>query len=315
MKLKFENEVQPQHDLIALANAASFQDTYLSEPLSTFAQGWKDSSDLDGELEFIAPAVTVGRRFEFRKFNEESDFLTESDDARALGTDFKRVKFTGSIENGKTENRGLTIWVDLDEVSGITDYRQRYTAHLLRRCTRNDLITAYTLLAAGASNTNKTWNTESDPDADLLDMVDVAGNSMGFNPNRIYMGSNAWAKRIKSYRAQDNAGAYGSSAMKPADVAGWLGIEELRVSNIRYATSATEKSKVAGAVAIAFQAQSNAMTEDPSNIKRFVSPCGDGSMKRVYVRQVSEKIEAITVERYVRTVVVSSLGLKKLTIS
>ena len=53
----------------------------------------------------------------------------------------------------------------------------------------------------------------------------------------------------------------------------------------------------------------------PQATKRFWSPCGDGTQYRVYVRQYSEKLWAITVERYVRLVVTSTVGLKKYTIS
>jgi len=65
---------------------------------------------------------------------------------------------------------------------------------------------------------------------------------------------------------------------------------------------------------VAFHAESGQLAEDASHIKRFTTRCSDGQLQRVYVREVSEKITAITVERYVRTTVVSTLGLKKYTI-
>lgn len=312
---KDDSQVTPRHELLCLANAASFNDTFFSEPLTTFAQGWRDPSNIEGELEFVAPMVEVPRRFEWRKFAEANDFMTESDDVREIGSDFKRVKFTGEIVNDKTYNRGLTMFIDLDEIAGQPNYRQRYTSYLLRRCARNDLRTAVTLLLASATNAAKTWNTESDPDADLLDLVSLSAGGLGFNPNRIYAGADAWAKRVKVFRAQDNAGARASAMMTPAELAAWLTIEEMRVSRIHYQSSATEKSKVVGSVAVAFYAESGQLPEDPSNIKRFMSRCADGSLRRVYVREVSEKIEAITVERYVKTVAVSTVGLRKYTIS
>ena len=83
--MKFDTEVSPQHELVALANAASFNNTYFSEGLTTFAQGWRDPSNLEAELEFVAPMVEVPRRFEFRKFDDANDFLTDSDDEREPG--------------------------------------------------------------------------------------------------------------------------------------------------------------------------------------------------------------------------------------
>ena len=106
----------PSHGLVCLANTASFNNTHFSEPLTTYAQGWRDPSNLQGFLDFLFPPVQVPRRFEFRNFGESSDFLYDTDDARSPGADFKRVKYTGSIQQSKTTNRGLTVFVDEDEV-------------------------------------------------------------------------------------------------------------------------------------------------------------------------------------------------------
>jgi len=215
---KYETEVQPAHELICLPNAASFNNNYFNHPLTTFAQGWRDPSDLEAELEFVAPLVEVPRRFQWRKFDEKNDFLIESDDARAIGGDFKRVKVEAELTDSHTVNRGLTMFIDLDQVSEMPDWEQRYTEYLLRRGVRNDLYTAVNLLVASATDLAKTWNAEADPDADIMDMLDTAGDAMGFNPNRAYMGANAWSKRVKAFRAQDNAGAQMSARMTPDDI-------------------------------------------------------------------------------------------------
>ena len=52
------------HGVICAANEARFESTYYSEPLTTFTVGWKDPEDLQDLLDFIAPPVTVGRRFD-----------------------------------------------------------------------------------------------------------------------------------------------------------------------------------------------------------------------------------------------------------
>jgi len=312
---KFETEVQPAHELICLPNAASFNNTFFNQPLTAYSQGWRDPANLEEELEFVAPMVEVPRRFSWRKFGTIQDFLTESDDARAIGGDFKRVKVSSEITDSRTINRGLTIFVDLEEVGDMPGWEERYTGYLLRRAVRNDLVTAITLLAASAANTGKTWDTTADPDSDLLDLVDGAGDEMGMNPNRIFMGGNAWAKRVKAFRAQDKVGAGASAMMTPEQLAAWLGIEKVHVSRTRYQSTATAKSKIEGALALAFEAASGQITDDPANIKRFVSRCDDGNLMRVYRREVNEKVVAITVERYVRTQIVSTLGLKKFTIA
>jgi hypothetical protein len=103
--------------------------------------------------------------------------------------------------------------------------------------------------------------------------------------------------------------------MTKQEVADQLEVEAIFVSRARYQSSATGKTAIAGQAMLLFQAESGGMMEDPSHIKRFVSRCADGSMRRVYVREVTEKLRAITVERYVKTTVVSTVGLRKLVIT
>ncbi len=312
---KFDTEVAPVHDLVCLANAASFNNTFFSEELTTFAQGWRDPSDIESELEFIAPGVEVPRRFGWRKHSSKDDFLVDSDDERAPGADFKRVKQSGTQVESKTINRGLTIFIDHDEVNDVERAIQSRTTQLLRRMVRSDLVTAATLVLAGASNSGKTWGTTQDPDADLMDLVDASGDAVGFNPNRIYMGGSAWSKRVKCFRAQDNSGSHASAMMTPEQLAAWLNIEALKVSKSRYQTSASAKSKTVGAAVVAYYAEAGLSQDDPSNVKRFFSRCEDGSVRRVFRREVTGKLTAVSVERYVRTVVTSTLGLKKYTVS
>jgi hypothetical protein len=54
---------------ILFANDARFLETYFSEPLTNYAVGWRDPSNIEATLQFIAPAVPVGRRFEWKKAN------------------------------------------------------------------------------------------------------------------------------------------------------------------------------------------------------------------------------------------------------
>lgn len=317
-RLMFENEVAtPVHGLVALPNAASFNNTFFSEPLTTYAVGWRDPSNLQALLDFLFPPVQVSRRFEYRQHGANDDFLVDTDDERAAGADFKRVTYTGSIQQAKTLNRGLTMFVDMDDVAEMPNWQQVYTSRLLRRCVRNDLYAAVTALIAGADNTAKTWDANSDPDADLLSLVDTAGTAIGFNPNRLAFFGNAWGKRLTALRAKTTAGGFSSVALTtPDQVAQYVGAErgENVTARVKLA-SAGSKSKLGGNYVIAFYAEDGAGPEDPSHSKKFWTPCQDGTMYRVYVRQHSEKLWAITVERYTRMVVTSTTGLAKYTIS
>jgi hypothetical protein len=68
----------------------------------------------------------------------------------------------------------------------------------------------------------------------------------------------------------------------------------------------------------AFFAEDGVDTEDPSNIKRFVTMYDEeqgGGLFRVYVQQVSSKLVAITVEFYEKIIVTYPGGIRKLAIA
>jgi len=306
----------PRHGLVALAHADSFNNTYYSEPLTTYTQGWRDPDNLDDILDFLYPGVQVGRRFEWYKHDEDSDFLVDTDDARAPGADFKQVRATGTMQLGKTINKGLTMFVDLDQVSDVQNWQQLYTSRLLRRCKRNDLYGAIRMLVEAAANANKTWGPTSDPDADVMNMVNDAGDAIGFNPNRLAYFGNTWIKRVMAYRQQENEGAKASLMLKDAtELARFVGAESGRVITSRLRVDGAQKQKIGGNYVVAFHAENGVGPEDPSATKRFWSPVDGGGEYRVFVDSTNPKFTRITVERYNTMVVTSKLGLKKLTVS
>lgn len=304
-------------DQIGLANATRFTEAYFSEPLTTFAVGFRDPSDLQAALEFVAPRVSVGRRFEYASTVNKEEFYSETDDIRSIGSNFKAAKYSSTKTNAKTYNKGLTLPVDMDEVADQPNWREQKTAKLLRRLYRNDLRRAIALLSANATNSAKTWDTTAlkDPDHDLLTDLIAGGAALGFNVNRVLFGMTAWAKRLLSLRAQNLKGQGNSSTMTPVELAQWLGVEGVNVSRERYTSSATARTEIVNNLVLEFFAESGMDTEDASNIKRFVSPVDGGGDVRVYEQQVSAKIIEITVEHYSNIVCTSTLGLRKLTIS
>ena len=62
-----QDDIKPAHGLFCLPNAQSFENTHLSTPLVTYAQGWRDQEDYDAILEFLFPAG--GKRYKvYREF-------------------------------------------------------------------------------------------------------------------------------------------------------------------------------------------------------------------------------------------------------
>lgn len=307
-----------QHGQIALANDTRLVEGSFSEPLTAFAVGYRDPSNIEEALEFIAPAVPVGgRRFEFKKATNAEEFYSETDDVRGIGSDFKRVEYKGTDVVEKTLNKGLTIRVDLDQVDGMPSWREIYTGRIMRRLFRNELRRGITLLAASATNGAKTWDSTAlkDPDADVMEALEAGAEALGLSLNRVLFGQTAWRKRVLSLRAQNLKGQADSSTMTPANLAEWLGVDEVRVSRERYQSTATAKAQIVNNLVLAFYAEAGMGAEDPSSIKRFVSSVEGGGTTRVYEQQVSAKLVDITVEHYSNIVATSTTGIRKLTIS
>lgn len=300
-----------------LANAARFDESYFSEPLTTYAIGWRDPNNIEETLNFLAPAVQVPRKFEYAEYINAEEFLSDTDDLRALGGDFKRVEFTSKKTVAKTENKGLTIRVDMDEVADKGNWREMYVSKLMRRLLRSELRRAVTLVSAGATNTAKTWDTTAgkDPDQDIRTDLIAAANASGVRPTRILFGDTAFDKRALSHRAQNTAGGYASATLTVEQLAGLLNVDKVMVSRERYQNAAATKAEIVNNLVLEFFASEQADIEDPSNVKRFFTPVDGGGRVRVYEQQVSSKLIDITVEHYSTVKVVSTLGLRKLTIS
>jgi hypothetical protein len=308
-------QIQPGQ--VCLANESRFNSAFFSEPLTAYATGWRDPNGTEALLDFIAPPVQVGRRFEFKKAENAEAFLLDADDLRAIGSDFKSVEYKGSTQNEKTPNKGLTARIDLDLVGEMPNWRELYTARLLQRLIRSELRRAMDTILAAATNTAKTWDTTAgkDPDQDILTELLATVDAMGLRANRVVFGDVAWNKRLLTHRAQSTAGGYASAGLTPAELAGFLGVEGIRISRERYQSSASAKSKIVPDVVLLFYALDGATPDDATHAKRFWSAVEGGGKYRVYEQQTSAKIVDLTVEHYSTVVVTSSVGLRKLTIS
>lgn len=304
---------QQQPGQICLVNEARFTAANFSEPLTTFAVGWKAPEDVQRELDIVCPRVLVARRFEYKSATNAEEFLSEADDIRSVGAAFKRVESKGTSVNSKTHNKGLTLRLDRDEM--IPGDEERAVQKLLRRLLLNDLRRGYTGLVAGATNTAKTWNSSSDPDMDVLTDIDTGGDARGIDGNIVVYGKSAWLKRQLALRASDKAGAFAGAAIRtPEELAAQLGVDKVLVSKVRYQSSSTAKSKaIGGAYVLMYYAQEAADREDASNIKRFVTPTEAGDY-RVY-REEHAKFIDISVEHYSHVVVTSTLGIRMFTVS
>ena len=306
---------------ILFANDARFTEAYYSEPLTNYLVGWKDPNDIEARLQFLAPSVPVGRRFEWKAAVNAEEFLSEVvDDQRAIGSDFKTVQYTGTDVQDKTLNKGLTYIADLDTVTG-PNWQNQKAAKLMRRLFRNEFRRGIVAIGAAGTNQAYTWDTTAgkNPDQDLKNDLITATTATGIRPNRIMFGDTAFNKRSLSYEGQVNATAYaGVGNLNLTELAARLMVDEIQVSKERYQSAAAAKSEIVSNLIFAFFAEDGVDTEDPSNLKRFVSEFDaeqGGGRVRVYIQQISSKLVAITVEHYSKIVVTYSGGIRKWTIS
>jgi hypothetical protein len=308
-----------EHERVTEINASLIDQAYFSEPLTNFAVGFKDDLEVDAALEFYAPMVPVPRKFSYAVWDNAEEFLVDSDDDRPIGADFKQVEYISTKVDAKTANRGLQICVDMDEVDGLPNWEEMYTQKLLRRIKRNSLKRAVALLSTAATDNAETWSSGTDdPDIVLLADLITGADASGIRCNRVGYGDTAWSKRILAARRLATAGGFASAGMTTAELAAWLQVDEVQVTKARYTSSSTARTQIVANLILAFLASSGVDTEDPSNIKRFVSMgAGDqgGGQFQVYSQRVSAKRHIIAVGHYELTKITSTLGIRKVTVS
>lgn len=289
-------------------------DSQFSEPLTNFAAGVR-SEKYENLLNFIAPPIRANRRFEFRK-SGKGEFLSDSDDIRAVGGNFKRLEVQGEIVQSKTLNKGLTIRIDNDErYEGIEEEK---TQSLIRRLYRNECIRAVAMLLSVAGNpTAKSWVTgdnKTQPDADLRELIDLVGDQIMLDANRLLIGSKAWNTRLGVYESSSAPYAGTAANMGAQQLADKLGLDAVLKSSERIATGSGKSKVVNAAYAVAFVGQDNPDDLDPSTLKRFWSPCDGGEMFRIYRDEKSKWVD-ITVEHYSNIVNTVANGAKAISVS
>ena len=280
---------------IVLANSDAFNASSFSQELTGYAAGYK-VPNVEAALDFIAPRVPVpSRRFEYSKFGDGS-LLVDTDDERAVYGSFKTITSSGEIVQAKLVHRGLTAILDDDEIS--SNFEQKTVEKLKRRLLRNELARAAAIVAAAASNSNKKWmpsgEGKSTPDGDLQALVSSVADACGISANRILFGETAWTYRYAAMVASSAPGEGAAAKMSPAEVAMFLGIDELRIAKERIENANKSKSLILPANKVfAFNAQEGVDTDDPSTFKRFVG--GEGF--KVFVEEKAAA-KAITVHHY-----------------
>ena len=289
---------------VALANESAMNASFLSEPLSDYATGWKsDEGQLEAELEFLAPGVRVPRRFEYFKGNNKDAFAMVADgaDVRSLFGEFAMVKTMDDTVDSHTVSKGFMTIIEKDsEMPGDREDKVRWLKKLLMRA---EIYRAWLLLNSASTNTAKTWGSSSTPDKDLMAAITAFGDVVGIDANRVLFGSTAWQTRFGAYQAQETR-----NFIPPAT-------PDALIGKSRY-TSGTGKARIVSAnTVLVFQGEKNASKDDPSTIKRFWTPENGGREYGVYVDETHAKLVKITVAHQSQIAATYGKGVQKLTIS
>ncbi len=322
--MSFGNEAQVHSGLgnvpagvIALANDARLEGATYSEALTQFTVGYRDPENLLAAVDYIAPPIQVSRRFDWKKADESTHFMTETDDERAIGAGFKRVEFSGTETTSKTRNRGLMYILDRDEDGGVTK-EEDIVAMLMQRIIRNKYRRAMTALNGIDAGDAAVFAAATQPDELMRTALAAAQLENGIYPNRGLMGLVAWNYRKAAMAGGDKAGHFAGHGLKPSDVASDLMLDDLRVDKSIYQSTKTAKARIVGSNFYGFHARDGLMKDDPSNLKQFWSSTVDGGQRfRVHrkVTGVGDKFVEIVVEHYEVILVTSTLGFARLNVT
>lgn len=320
--IAFGNEapvVQDSADLrpgvIALVNESRLTGATYSEALTQYAVGYRDPENLLAAVDYIAPPIAVGRRFDFKKIGDDQFFLTETDDERQIGGGFKRVEYSGSEQQAKTRNRGLKYILDTDEDGGVTS-EESVVAMLQQRIIRNKYRRAMTALAAITAGSAAIFSAATQPDELMRAELAAAQLEIGTYPNRGLIGLAAWNLRKAGMSGGDKAGHFAGLSMKPAEVASDLFLDDLRVDKSLYQSTKTAKARIVSSNFYGFTAYDGQSKDDPSNLKQFYTPTGGGRWR--VLRKLTgdgDKLIEIVVEHYELILATSTKGVARLNIT
>jgi len=301
--------------IILAANDANFDSAHLSEPLSEFVSDTPDEEGLDTVLEAMAPSVPVGRAFTYLVADSTAQFqaMLADEDIREIGGEFGIVRPKGTQANGRTYNKGLTMILDNDQGGEDAAVQQRAVANLRNRLLRTEIYRTEALLEANDTALTPNWgatNTAADPDGNIAADLELGGDARGIDSNTVVFCGGSWLRRFLSLGLGDNAARHQTRNLTPQQLADLLGVEKVIKAKIRYQSSATAKTKIGDNKVFSYYTKSGAMPNDPSNIKRFVTPVAGGGAFRVYITPILKRT-AITVEHYSSIDLTSSLGIRK----
>jgi hypothetical protein len=309
------------HGSIFAANDANFDAQYLNEPLQEFIMGAPEDEGIEVVLNQLMPVIPVGRAFSYRTHDTREQFQDDADsdqDIREIEGDFAKIRRTGAQVQGRVQNKGLTMVLDNDQGGEDTEVQRRAVLNLRVRLLRSELRRGLTAIDTNAAITNsENWGPSNagkpDPDYSILKDVDAGGDARGLDGNLVVEGGTARIYRIGCLRSSVNPAISMTANLNARDRSDLYGVDNICTVRNRRQISATTKGKILGAVVYSLYSRPNAMPDDASNVKRFVSSTPQGIL-RVYLQPILKRT-LVSVEHYSFTSCTSPLGITKRTVT
>lgn len=286
----------------------------LSQALTQYATGVRDRENLAELLDRIAPACPTGSiRFSYLNETEAEQFhkRTLANITRPVHGEFAETRITGAQTDGACDNIGLVSYIDIDQGGMVPEMQQAEVQRLRNIILRSQIADALAKIdAAGTADTSKNWgDSAANPDGDVREMIDTAGDASGVDANVVVLGQGAFLKRIKAYEAAARTNGGSKAELTPDQLRDFWQVDDVINLRARYRSSATATTKLLDSTVYAYDARPGLSRGDSSNVKRFTYISAGGGM-RVWIEVQSHRVKII-VDAYARTVITRSTGIRK----
>lgn len=279
------------------ANDAAAGDR-LRAPLQTFVVSAAQNDPLEPECEFLSPSVDVSGQDGYFSYTDRSGGINTLTDLvsieRAINGAPVLIDGNGVEVAGFCKSYALGSEIDEDRTPNVQLEMQTRVQEIMDLISLHRLKKKITAMVAIATNSDHTWGSSANPDGDLRTKINLTRTASGFQANRAYFDSAAWALRQAAYEAQATAAAFQGTMRNEAQLASYLQLSGLMVSKAIAKDSAGTLAALLSSKVLLFRSFPGATRRDTSILKTFY--CNDNGQRfRVHQRQISEKVWRVAV--------------------
>lgn len=258
------------------ANESRFA-SQLSTPLTQYTVGWRDPQNIDELLNRLFPAVpNTPLLFEYGVVSakEGLGMPDEGKEVVASGADAHKIELRMTKVTGSIRRKGFLRAVDHRDVPlYAASWRNDYVDWLMRLLLRVQLRSGLRLLDTGSQKYGASWKAaDCSPDADLEALIDLCESLTGIRANKLALPRQVWNARKNVYAARNTPYAGAAVNWTPEQLAAQLGLDEIIIVDARALNSAGVFAPFMANKVYAYFSVAGQLRDDPSHIKRFLSP-------------------------------------------